>query len=294
MDEPHKSYNCKFILTSFLIILFSFLFNNVYAADKNTDTLQRVSTQIKLKIRQYPNLLCGVYVKPFWIKGEININGDSVFPAASLIKIPIAVVLLQSLDKEKVSWDQYLILKKHEYASGAGYLKTKKAGTKIKLKEVFKLMLIISDNTATNMIIDLLGGIYATNEQIRKLGLRNTKLINYMGDFKGLNKTSPRDLITILTKSLEGSLLKSDSKRILKKTLFKVNNKSLIKKGLGRYTRFAHKTGTIGLCVGDAGIVYFPLGKTIGISIIVKRPFNNLQGQKVIREISRLVYEYLG
>ncbi len=274
-------------------MIFFISFNHVIAKIDRRDMLQHVSIEIKTLLKKYPVLLCGVYIKQYWTGGEININGDSIFPAASLIKIPITVVLLQNIDRGKIFWNKELILKKHHYAQGAGYLRTKRSGTKIKLKEAFRLMLTISDNTATNMVIDLLGGINATNEQIKKLGLKNTRLVNYMGDFKGTNKTTPHDLVVILEKSLEGNLLKNDSRRTLRNILLKVNNKSLIKKGLTRYTKFAHKTGTIGICVGDAGIIYFPWGKKIGISIIVKRPFNSLQGQKIIREIGKIVREEL-
>lgn len=241
--------------------------------------------------------MCGVCIKPSWLPGDkslININGDSVFPAASLIKIPIAVILLKKIDNGQISWGQILTLKQNHYAQGAGYLRTKKAGTKIKLKEVFKLMLTISDNTACNMIIDFLGGVNAVNKQIEELGLKNTKVRSYLGDFKGTNKTSPHDLVTILEKSLEGDLLNYNSKRLLKSALLKVNNSSLANKGLGMDVKFAHKTGTIGICVGDAGIVYLPLWKRINMAIIVKRPFNSLKGKEIIREISKLVYEYLG
>ena len=238
-----------------------------------------------------------MYIKPVGsenVKSTISVNGNSIFPAASLIKIPVAVVLLKKIDKGQISWNKTLTLKPYHYAQGAGVLRMRKAGTKLKLKEVFRLMLLISDNTATNMIIDLLGGLKATDQEIAKLNLKNTKLNNWLGDFKGTNKTSPRDLVTLLEESLEGQLLSSNSRKYFRSTLLKVQNKSLIKKGLGRYTKFAHKTGTIGICVGDAGIIYFPISKKIGISIIVKRPFNNLNGQKIIREISNLVYEYLG
>lgn len=154
-------------------------------------------------------------------------------------------------------------------------------------------MLTISDNTATNMIIDLLGGVSKANLEISKLGLKNTKLVNYLGDFKGTNKTSPHDLVIVLQNSLDGQILKDSSRKYFKGILLKVNNKSLIKSGLGRYTRFAHKTGTIGICVGDAGIIYLPFGKRIGISVIVRRPFNSLQGKRVIREIADIVYNDL-
>ena len=270
------------------------LFNHVFAETKSQNVITTLIPQIRTKLKQYPNLVCGIYIKPNYVQGSISINGDAHFPAASLIKVPIAVVLLREIDKGKISWEQVLILKRHHYASGAGYLRTRQIGTKLKLKEVFKLMLTISDNTASNMIIELLGGISTTQQKINELGLKNTKLVNWLGDFKGTNKTSPRDLVDILDKSLEGNLLSSDSRKYFKRVLLNVANRSLIKKGLGRCTKFAHKTGTIGICVGDAGIIYFPWGKRIGISIIVKRPFNSLQGQKVIREISRLVYETLG
>ena len=276
-----------------LCFLHPLLFNHAFAVTKPHDTVTPLIPKIKAKIKQYPNLTCGIYIKPNWLGSSININGDSSFPAASLIKIPIAVAALLEIDKGKTSWDKVLILKRNHYAAGTGYLRTRRIGTKVKLRELFKLMLTISDNTATNMIIELLGGVKTTNEKISKLGLKNTRLVNCLGDFKGTNKTSPYDLVTILEKSLEGNLLSNNSKRILKNTLLSVKNTSLIRKGLGRYTKFAHKTGTIGICVGDAGIIYLPFGKQIGISIIVQRPFNNLHGQRVIREVSKLVYENL-
>lgn len=276
-------------------ILFLFLLNHTFFLTEckclQPNIPSRLNSLIKTKLKQYPNLICGVCVKPSWLKDSININGDYAFPAASLIKIPVAVILLMKIDKKEISWDEKLTLKRYHYAQGAGILQFTKAGTKFRLRKIFKLMLAISDNTATNMLIGRLGGINSTNALISKLGVKNTKLVNFLGDFKGTNKTSPKDLVMLLEGALEGDLLSKSSKRILKSALLDVKNKSLVKKGLGKYTRFAHKTGTIGICVGDAGIIYFPFGKRIGISIIVKRPFNNLNGQKIIREISRLVYE---
>ncbi len=265
----------------------------MYAKTNPNNSINNLIPKINAKIRQYPHLICGVYIKPSWTNSSIAINSDHSFPAASLIKIPVAVTLLKKIDKGQLSWNTILTLKPKHYAQGAGILRTKRAGSKFKLREVFKLMLTISDNTATNMIIDLLGGINAVNKEIYSLGLKNTKVINWLGDFKGTNKTSPKDLVIILDKSLEGNILSNDSKKILKSALLKVQNKTLIKKGLGKYTRFAHKTGTIGVCVGDAGIIYCPFGKRIGISIIVMRPFNSLHGQRVIREITQIVREYL-
>lgn len=238
-------------------------------------------------------LVCGVYIKPSWIKNDISINADRSYPAASLIKIPLAVVLLQEIDKGKISWNDYVVFKPYHTSPGSGIIKLKKTGTKLKLKEVFKLMLTISDNTATNMVIDFLGGVKECNQKISRLGLKKTKLVSMLGDFKGSNKTSPRDMVLIFENALEGDLLSASSKKALKKTLLKVQNTSLIKRGLGHYTKFPHKTGTIGICLGDGGIIYLPFWERVGISIIVERPFNDLRAKKLINEISKLVYKEL-
>lgn len=266
------------------------MFSYVFA---KTDTLETLEGKIRTFVRQYPQLVCGIYIKPSWVNGSISINGDAVFPAASLIKLPIAVALLKKIDKKEILWGKTLVLLKKHCAQGAGILRNRKVGTRISVKETFKLMLIVSDNTATNMIIDLLGGIQVVNQEIRNLGLKNTRLVNYLGDFAGTNKTSPHDMVEILEKSLEGEILTSGSRKLLRENLLRANNKSLIKKGLSKFTKFAHKTGTIGICVGDAGIIYLLWGKKIGIAVIVRRPFNSLQGQRVINGISELVYENL-
>ena len=275
-----------------LICLLSSKHGSAYASSKNMPNI--LIPKIQSTIKKYPNVICGIYVKTNCRRDNcININGDSSFPAASLIKIPIAIVLLREIDKGKISWNENLTFKKHHLAQGTGVINTKKIETKIKLRQIFKLMLTISDNTATNMIIERLGGVSTTNKMISTLGIKNTKLVNWLGDFKGTNKTCPADLALLLENSLEGDLLSKQSKKIFKNTLLGVKNKSLIKRGIGKHTKFAHKTGTIGISIGDAGIIYLPLGKRITISIMVKRPFNNLNGQAVIREVSRLVYEYL-
>jgi beta-lactamase class A len=283
----------KFI---FLILLLSLSFNQSFAKTTYLSSTS-IIPKINFKIKQYPKLSCGIYVKPLYRSGipEININGDSEFPAASLIKIPIAVILLHKIDKGEISWNKTLILNRSHYAAGAGFLRTRKVGSKVSVKEAFKLMLTISDNTATNMIIDLLGGVWKTNDEIQKLNkelnLTRTKLVSKLGDFKGTNKTCPHDLVIFLEEALEGEFLSKESKKILKYTLFRVINKSLILRGLPDHTKFAHKTGTIGICVGDAGIIYINEKKKVGISIIVKRPFNSLDGQRFIREVSKIVYD---
>ena len=296
MTGPSRSKHILINVLMPIIIFLILISNHAFSTQKSSTVINNLTNNLKSITRKHPALSCGIYIKPSWLKEGINLNGTVEFPAASLIKIPIAVILLQEIDKGNIKPDSYLTLKKQHLAGGSGVIRNMKIGSKVKLLDVFRLMLKISDNTATNMIIDFLGGVDSCNSKISRLGLRHTKLLEPIGLFsKEKNRTSPLDLVTLLENSLEKNhLLSSSSRKLLKKTLLRVKNKSLINKGLGPYTKFAHKTGSIGICIGDSGIIYLPFGKRIGISIIVKRPFNDLRGNKIIREISKLVYQELG
>lgn len=278
------------------MVVFSFLLNHkpeAFALSKESTITNNLIPKIKAKINKYPHLICGVYIKPSWTNIEVNINGNKQFPAASLIKVPIAVALLKEIDNKRISFDQVLTLKQHHIAQGAGKLKNKKIGTKVKLREAFELMLEVSDNTATNLLIDSLGGIKACNQKITNLGLKQTQLHDYLVKFSNSrNTTSPKELVTLLQDSLLDEKLLSLSSRVyLKNILTNVNNKSLLKKGLGPFTTFPHKTGTIGISVGDAGIIYLPFLKRVGIAVIVKRPWNDIRANKLIQEIGSVVYK---
>lgn len=250
--------------------------------------------KIQEKIRKYPKLLCGVYIKTNYSKDIVDIKGENQFPAASLIKLPIAVIILQEIESGKIRFDEKLTINRKNFSEGSGVIRFKKIGSKIKLKEVFEKMLIISDNTAFNMLVDRLGGISACNKKISGLGLKNTYIVDYLGDFKGKNKVSPKDLTALYEGALNGNLLKKEkSKSYLKNILLDVKNKSLISTGLKKRTKLAHKTGTIGICVGDAGVIYKTSKKQIYLSIIVRRPFNDLAGKRLIGEIANITFNEL-
>lgn len=290
MIGPSKSKQIFIVLS---ILLFSSFFCQVFGENDNSHKLNTLIPKIQAKIKRYPKILCGVYIKSNKEEGEININGDLAFPAASLIKLPVGIALLREIEDNKISWNDYLVIKKKNIAPGSGILKFNKVGARLKLKDVFELMLIISDNTAFNMIVDKLGGLGATNRKLADLGLEQTLLAEYIGSFSGRNKTSPHDLIKSLEYSFEGEDLSPETKRYLNSVLLQCKNKSLIKRGLKEKTKFAHKTGTIGIAVGDAGVIYKIFGKKIYISVIVKRPFNDLAGKRLIAEVASLAYKEL-
>jgi beta-lactamase class A len=154
-------------------------------------------------------------------------------------------------------------------------------------------MMTISDNTATNMIIDRLGGKAKLNQRFRSWGLQNTVIRNLLGDFKGTNTTSAKDLVRLSALISNNKLLSNTSSSKVLDIMRRCENRALLPAGLGKGAVIAHKTGTLGVILGDAGIIQMPTGKRYLAGIMVRRPFGDARAKNFINQVSRLVYRYL-
>lgn len=220
----------------------------------------------------------------------IDIEGSGEFSAASIIKLPILISALRAIDSHKIDPKQSLTIRKDLVTGGSGFLQWRPVGTKISFMEAARLMMIFSDNTATNLIIDALGGLQPLNKDFYEWGLKQTKIRNYLGDFTGTNKTSPRDLVYLLGRIDNGELISSESRQWMYQTLKKTRTRTLLNPGLGRGAQLAHKTGDIGTMVGDTGIVTTADGKKYYVAVQVERPHNDLRANALIRDMSKLMY----
>lgn len=105
----------------------------------------------------------------------ININSSEKYNAASCIKVYILVSLLKKMYFENISIDDKLEYDKSNYVNGSGVLQYLTPGLQLSIKDMATLMMIISDNVATNIIIEYVGVDYI-NDTIKELGLKNTVL----------------------------------------------------------------------------------------------------------------------
>ncbi len=223
----------------------------------------------------------------------VNIEGKGQFASASIIKLPILVSLLQAIDMRALKPSQMLTIKRELVTNGSGFLQFRPAGTKISLQEATKLMIVYSDNTATNMIIDILGGKEKLNDDFKNWGLKQTKINNWLIDIEGTNKTSPYDLVYLLSRVDRGELISTASRQWMYDLMAHAHVRTLLLPGLGPGARLAHKTGDIGKMVGDTGIVTTSDGNKYFVAMQVERPHNDLRANEFIRNASRLVYERL-
>jgi beta-lactamase class A len=251
-----------------------------------------LKSQIQTLAAKYDYLSPGMFFMEVDTGNYLDINGEKTFPAASTIKLPILMALFQAVDSGKVRLDDTLTVRRDLITGGSGELQNS-PGAKLSVLQTATKMIAISDNTGTNMIIDKLGGKKVLNVKFKSWGLRKTVINRLLGDFKGTNTTSPADLVRLSALLAKRQLISESSRSKVLDILNQTENRKLLPAGLGKGAAIAHKTGTLGRLIGDAGIIEMPNGKLYLAGIFVKRSFNDLRARYFVQEVSRLTYKYI-
>lgn len=241
----------------------------------------------------YNQLEPGVFLLDLDNNNYVNIRAGTPFASASTIKVPILVALFQDIDRGKVSLDEMLVMRENLIAGGSGNMQYEEPGKQYSVLETATKMIVISDNTATNMLIERLGGADVLNQRFLEWGLASTIINNPLPDLTGTNKTSPEDLGNLLIAVEEGKLISLRSRDRLLEIMRGTRTNTLLPEGLEKEATIAHKTGDIRSVLGDAGIVDMPNGKRYVISVLVKRPDNDPKAKELIQKISDIAYQHL-
>lgn len=202
-----------------------------------------------------------MYYQPLDGGCSLMMNESMPMMAASIIKIPIMVEAFRQFENGKLSPEEPHKLEDAEKMPSCGALNRMHAGLEVTMRDLVELMIILSDNTATNILIDRLG-IGHVNETMQSLGLKQTvlrrKLFDREGKAKGLENTvGARDIGILLEKMYRGTLISENASAqmldILKSQ--KLNGKMpfyLHEHGIP----IAHKTGEDDGITHDVGIIY--------------------------------------
>lgn len=265
---------------------------------KNSESLtfSRELGDLKNKFAQlqtkYPQLQAGAFFVDLDNGAFVNFNGITTFAAASTIKIPILVAFFQDVDAGKIYLDEQLATSPSNINSGSGGMQYQPVGTKYSAIHTATEMIINSDNTATNMIIERLGGKDELNKRFQEWGLDTTEIKNPLPDLEGTNTTSPRDLAMVLAKANQGDLISVRSRDRMLDIMRQTRTRTLLPQGIEKNATIAHKTGDIGTVLGDAGIIDIPTGKRYIGGVLVKRPHNDYSARTLIQDISRTAYQH--
>lgn len=214
----------------------------------------------------------------------VKINVDEIFPSASLIKLFILLAINNSNLDNKIKID------KKDIVAGEGALGKLSGNLTLSVRDLATLMIIFSDNMATNILIDYLSMDYINNI-IRENGFKSTILQRKMLDFKAAkegreNYTSPRDVYQVLKLLYKNSLFLN----MLKNQ--HLNNKISLYLSENEDFIFAHKTGELKNIEHDAGRLFYK-DKFIDIVVMSKNLHSNGDGIKVHNEIGELLIKML-
>jgi beta-lactamase class A len=263
----------------------------VAAALRRGQRLTSIEQQIRQLATERPGLTPSMFFLSMDSDDYVDINGSQVYPAASTIKSPILIAFFQDVDAGKIRLDEQLVMRPDLIATEAGTMQYQKPGSKFSALETATLMITISDNTATNMLIDRLGGSQALNQRFKSWGLNDTVIRNWLPDLQGTNTTSARDQATMMYLISKGELISVRSRDRMLDIMRRTVTDTLLPAGLAEGAVIAHKTGDIGTVIGDAGIIDAPNGQRYVAAIMVRRPFNDVRGRELVQQISRLTYQ---
>jgi beta-lactamase class A len=250
-----------------------------------------LKNQIATLTAQQKQLKAGVLLLDLDTNAYVDINANEVFPAASTIKFPILVAFFQDVDAGKIQWNEPLTMKKELVATEAGDMQYQPVGTQFSAIETATKMMVVSDNTATNMLIDRLGGMASLNQRFQSWGIGQTKVAALLPDVQGSNATTPKDLANLMSQVQSGKLVSMKSRDQLLKIMQSIENDTLLPKGLGAGSTIAHKTGTLSGLIGDIGLIDTPTGKRYLASVLVQRQKDDVKAEELIQQISRMAYQ---
>jgi beta-lactamase class A len=219
-------------------------------------------------------------------------NAARSMPAASTIKLPVMVEVFTQLETGRFDLQHRMTLEAADKDYGSGVLCDEPAGTTHPVSELVEKMIDISDNTATNMLIRLVGR-RDINRQMEDLGLEHTHLAGdvrtYGWAIRETLRTSPADLVRLLTLMARHKLVDEWSSNEMIGILEADQINTLLPEPLPPDIPIAHKTGSLNDTLNDAGIVFASDAPYVIAVMTTALPSEDL-GRSFIHSVSRLAY----
>jgi beta-lactamase class A len=266
---------------SLIIILCVFAFSVFGQKAKPTPASatipQTLDEKIKAEIAPFKGNVW-IYAKNLDSGKEYSFKGSEKVRTASTIKLPIMTEVFHQIADGKIKWTDEFVLSKDNKQGGSGVLSEFSDGIKIDLKTAVNLMITISDNTATNLVIDKVSS-NNVNAFMKQLGLNDTlslRKIGGGGDAKawdepvnklfGIGVSSPKDMVSLLEKLEKGEVVSKEASA----EMIAILKRQQYTDGLGRNlldtVPIASKSGSLDRLRSDVGIIYTRRGR-IAIAI---------------------------
>jgi beta-lactamase class A len=257
-----------------------------------------------------------LYAKNLDSGAEFGLRAGEKVRTASTIKLPVLCALFDLVAAGKVSWDEKLTLHDADKISGSGVLQEFSDGTQLTVRDVAHVMIVVSDNTATNLILDRITSD-TVNDYLDRIGLKVTRSLRKVrgdgADLKpptgmskasllaenkvyGLGVTTPREMVTLLEMIEFGKIVSPEAS----KEIIAILKRQQYKEGIGRRRadNVASKSGALDALRSDVGLVYLPASRLAVAITVDDMPVIDYSpdnpGERLISDITERLVAELG
>jgi beta-lactamase class A len=283
--------------------------STIVDAQQQPTPLQRVKASIERTTRSV-NAAWGIYVKSLETSEEIAIDADRQMETMSTIKIPLMVEVLEQIKAGKFALADKYTFVQADSQPGTGTIQRLDPGAVMTIKDLITMMIIVSDNTATEVLYRMVGGPEAVNRRMDALGLKNTRAMNvpsrwfpslrsaptteqfYREGKYPFGLTTPREMGLLLEMMERGTLVDKNASDLMLRIMRGQLYRTRIPRYVTGYT-IPHKTGDFLPYVGDdVGILEAP-GRTIVISVFTGNHYGSGEAlENAIGLVAKEVADY--
>lgn len=230
-----------------------------------------VDKRVKDEVAQFKGKV-SLYGKNLDTGTIYEFGGDDRVPTASTIKIAVLIEAHARVAEGKARWTDELVLTKEKKVGGAGILQEFSDGLRLSLRDAVNLMMILSDNTATNLVIDVLTAD-AVNARMDSLGFKETRLmrrvfgggVSVEGQKEenkrfGLGRTTPHEMVAIVEKLERGQIISAPASKEMLDLMKREQGTNGIWRRQWKVTK-ATKSGALDALRSNVGIIYHPRGR---------------------------------
>lgn len=280
------------------------------APGRSDPRLNSLAAGIHARVAASPGAVAGVAFSDLGGGGELFVNADESFHAASTMKVPVLIEAFRQIDAGRLRLNQGILLVNQfgsiidgspyslDAADDSDSSLYARVGERVPVRELVDRMITRSSNLATNAVIAIVGAQNA-NATAHRLGATRMNVLRGVEDTKAYqagrnNTTTARDLGALLAALERGEAAAAASTDSMRSILLRQEFNDRIPAGLPPGTRVAHKTGEITAVAHDAAIIYLPSGRAPYVLVVLTRGLRDPKASaSLAADISRLVYDHV-
>jgi beta-lactamase class A len=254
----------KFSLVALLVCLVAF-------ATQAQTRIEQIDNQVKPLINSFKGKV-SLFAKNLDTGETYSFNADERVRTASTIKIAVMIEAFARVTEGKVKWTDEVVLTKEKKVSGSGILNELSDNLHLTFRDAVNLMMMLSDNTATNLVLDVLT-TDAVNARMESLGFKNIKIMRKVGSGGesmagkdpenkkyGLGMATPREMVLVMEKLDRGEIISP----AVSKEMIELMKEEQARYAIGRDlwdVPLASKYGALDRLRSSIGILYTKNGK---------------------------------